>query len=280
MTPYLRPPTLDIALAALAAESRTIIAGGTDFYPARAGRPVDEQLLDITGIEELRGIRDAGDHWRLGAAVTWTELLETPLPPAFDALKLAAREVGGRQIQNAGTLCGNVCNASPAADGMPALLALNALVELRSPSSTRALPLATFVSGPRRTRRLPDEIVTALLVPAPAPGALGGFAKLGARRYLVISIVMAAAVLEPDDAGRITTARVAVGACSPVAARLPGLEADLAGHPVSADLGDLVAPRHFEHLAPIDDVRASSAYRRDAAHTVVARLLSRLGAGR
>ena len=280
MTPYLRPPTLDIALAALAAESRTIIAGGTDFYPSRVGRPPGELLLDITAIEELRGIRDAGDHWRLGAAVTWTDLLETPLPPAFDALKLAAREVGGRQIQNAGTLCGNVCNASPAADGMPALLALNALVELRSPSSTRALPLATFVAGPRRTRRLPDEIVTALLVPAPAPGALGGFAKLGARRYLVISIVMAAAVLEPDDAGRIATARVAVGACSPVAARLPGLEADLAGRPVSPDLGDLVAARHFEHLAPIDDVRASSAYRRDAAHTVVARLLSRLGAGR
>lgn len=280
MTPYLRPPTLDIALAALAAESRTIIAGGTDFYPSRVGRPPGELLLDITAIEELRGIRDAGDHWRLGAAVTWTDLLETPLPPAFDALKRAAREVGGRQIQNAGTLCGNVCNASPAADGMPALLALNALVELRSPSSTRALPLATFVAGPRRTRRLPDEIVTALLVPAPAPGALGGFAKLGARRYLVISIVMAAAVLEPDDAGRIATARVAVGACSPVAARLPGLEADLAGRPVSPDLGDLVAARHFEHLAPIDDVRASSAYRRDAAHTVVARLLSRLGAGR
>jgi CO/xanthine dehydrogenase FAD-binding subunit len=96
-----------------------VLAGGTDFYPARVGRAIDEDILDITAIGELRGIAEDADGWRIGATTTWSELIETRLPPLFDGLKLAAREVGGRQIQNAGTIAGNLCNASPAADGVP-----------------------------------------------------------------------------------------------------------------------------------------------------------------
>ena len=130
---YERPPELAEALEVLSGGPFTILAGGTDFYPARATRPVTEDVLDVTGIASLKGIEEEPDHWRIGALATWSELIAAPLPPLFDGYKLAAREVGGRQIQNTGTLAGNLCNASPAADGTPNLIALDALVELASP---------------------------------------------------------------------------------------------------------------------------------------------------
>src|SRR5262249_44366589 len=176
---YLRPSELSEALAALAAGPRIILAGGTDYYPARVGQPLDDDLLDITALPELRRIADEGAHWRIPALATWTDLLEASLPPLFDGLKLAAREVGGVEIQNAGTLCGNLCNASPAADGTPNLLVLDALVDLSSMGGTRRLPVAAFVTGNRATQRRPDEMVTALIVPKPQHAARSTFVKLG-----------------------------------------------------------------------------------------------------
>src|SRR3954463_15097903 len=170
MGDYLRPANLEEALQALARPG-TVLAGGTDFYPARVGRAIDEPVLDITAIADLRGISEGSDGWRLGATTTWSAMIETPLPPLFDGLKQAAREVGGRQIQNAGTLAGNLCNASPAADGVPALVALNAQVELGDGTSSRVLPLDRFIVGPRRTALAPGELVTAILVPKPARAA-------------------------------------------------------------------------------------------------------------
>lgn len=276
MGDYLRPTRLDDALQALT-RSRTVLAGGTDFYPARVGRAIDEDVLDITGIAALRGISANADGWRLGATTTWSELLETPLPPLFDGLKQAAREVGGRQIQNAGTLAGNLCNASPAADGVPPLLALDSEVELAGPAGSRRLALAAFITGNRRTVLAPGELMVAIYVRQPTHRALSAFHKLGARRYLVISIAMAAATLE-IDAGRITTARVAVGACSAVAQRLPLLEAVLAGAPLDQRLGNRVEAAHIAPLKPIDDVRGSATYRRDAVITVLRRLLASFAA--
>jgi CO/xanthine dehydrogenase FAD-binding subunit len=155
MARYLRPRTLEAALEALAADASaahadpldrlTPLSGGTDFYPAAATRqawfqPTPRNVLDISGVDEMRGIAAEGAGIRIGALTTWTALMEHPLPPAFDALKQAARQVGGVQIQNRGTLAGNLCNASPAADGGPPLLALDAEVELASAPSS--LPLA------------------------------------------------------------------------------------------------------------------------------------------
>ena len=278
MAIYLRPESLDEALAALGAQPLTVLAGGTDFYPARVGRPLDDDVLDITALAGLREIRDDGEAWTLGAGVTWSDLLNAELPPCFDGFKAAAREVGGVQVQNAGTLVGNLCNASPAADGVPNLLALDATVELASRDGRRSLPVADFVTGNRRTRRRPEELVTGLTIPKPASGAASRFVKLGARRYLVISIVMVALVVEPD-AGRVGRARVAVGACSPVAQRLSELEAALQGLPLDAALGEAVTADHLRAaLSPIDDVRASADYRWDAAETALRRGLSDLGA--
>jgi CO/xanthine dehydrogenase FAD-binding subunit len=271
MADYLRPHRLEEALGALQ-RSWIVLAGGTDFYPARVGRAIDENVLDISAIADLRGIAVTPKGWRLGAATTWGELIAADLPPLFDGLKQAAREVGGRQIQNAGTIAGNLCNASPAADGVPPLLALDAEIEIASLAGARRVPLARFITGNRRTVLMPGELVVALHVPRPRHDARSAFLKLGARRYLVISIAMAAATLEISDS-RITSARVAVGACSAVAQRLPGLEAALVGAAIDRSLGARVAPEHLAPLAPIDDVRGSAGYRTDVALTLLRRLI-------
>ncbi|HTO83904.1 MAG TPA: FAD binding domain-containing protein [Methylomirabilota bacterium] len=276
MGSYLRPTELPDALAALAAGPRVILAGGTDYYPARVGRPLDDDVLDITALPDLRRIADAGSHWRIPALATWTDLLETPLPPLFDGLKRAAREVGGVQIQNAGTICGNLCNASPAADGTPNLLALDADVQLTSVDGIRYLPVAQFVAGNRKTTRRPDELVTALIVRKSEGEARSTFLKLGARRYLVISIVMVGAVVELGAHARILAARIAVGSCSAVAQRLPALESALEGERLAAALADVIGPEHLAPLAPIDDVRGTADYRSDAALTLLKRTLLEL----
>jgi CO/xanthine dehydrogenase FAD-binding subunit len=275
LPPYVRPDRLEDALAILAEEPRLILAGGTDVYPAHTTRPIDRPVLDITGLPGLRGVTEDEDGWRIPALTTWTDLVEAPLPPAFDGLRAAARTIGGRQIQNAGTLCGNVVNASPAADGLPSLLALDAEVELASASRRRVVPVAAFVLDNRVTDLRPGELVTGLRVPRIEESARSTFAKLGSRAYLVISIVAVAVVVVVAD-GEIADARVAVGACSPVARRLPVLEAALVGRPADASLAQVVVPQHLAGLAPLDDVRGTAAYREDAALTVVRRAIAQV----
>ena len=269
---YLRPLGLEEALGALAGGALTVLAGGTDFYPARVGRPLREDVLDISGLAALRGIGQDNGEWRIGALATWSDLLKHPLPALFDGLKLAACEVGGMQIQNAGTLGGNICNAAPAADGVPGLLALDAEVELASARGRRRVPLAGFLTGGRQTLREPDELLTAFFIRERSPRARSVFLKLGARRYLVISIVMVAVMLDVDAAGAVVEAAVAVGACSPVARRLASLEARLVGQP-AAQAAELVRPADLTVLSPIDDIRGTAAYRTEAAGRLIQRAL-------
>ena len=308
MSACLRPKNLEDALASLSERPHRILAGGTDVYPADAaavgwGKPgIDHPdalpILDVSALDALSGIRRFPDRVEIGALVTWTEAIESDLPAWFDGVRLAAREVGGRQIQNRGTLAGNLCNASPAADGVPALLVLDARVRLQRRGGSRELPLVRnktvprpsaalvggrprqrtplegFITGNRRTRLRPDELMTAIVIPSPAADARSTFLKLGARRYLVISIAMVAACLELKE-GRIRDARLAVGACSEVAQRLTGLEARLQGVP-AAEAPDMVRDEDFASLSPMDDVRASASYRRHGARVLVRRALDAL----
>jgi CO/xanthine dehydrogenase FAD-binding subunit len=272
--PYLRPARLEDALAVLAAEPRLVLAGGTDVYPAFTTRPIDRPVLDITGLEGLRGVVEIDGGWRIPALTTWRDVAEASLPPLFDGLRAAARTIGGRQIQNTGTVVGNVVNASPASDGTPNLLALDATVELASTGGSREVPLDRFVTGNRATDLRPGELVIALRIPRPARGtARSAFQKLGSRTYLVISIAAVAAVVLVED-GLVAEARVAVGACSPVARRLTALEAELTGRAASPDLGAVVRPDHVAGLTPIDDVRGTAAYRSDAVVTLIRRALA------
>lgn len=270
---YLKPKTLDEAVSLLASTGGQILAGGTDFYPALGDRCPEGRVVDITLLREIRGVSFEPDRIRIGGLTTWTEIIRTPLPRCFDALKAAAREVGSVQIQNRGTVAGNLCNASPAADGIPPLLVLDAEVELVSGLGRRRMPLAQFIMGNRKTLRRPEEILAAVLVPRRMEHAASAFLKLGARRYLVISISMVAAVVQADESGRVTEAHVVVGSCSATAQRLTELERDLLDRPAGAGIGAFVKTEHLAPLSPIDDVRATGEYRRDASLTLVRRAL-------
>jgi xanthine dehydrogenase small subunit len=273
MPDYVRARSLHEALDIRAARDVAVIAGGTDIYPAWVSRrawgdPTHKDILDISGVNKLRGVSQTDTHWQIGALTTWTDIIEAPLPPLFSGLKAAARAVGGVQVQNRGTIAGNICTASPAGDGIPCLLALDAEVEMVSSAGLRRLPISYFQTGYRTTALQPDELVTAILVPKHPPATRGHFVKLGARAYLVISIAMVSAVIGIDPAGRINLARVAVGACSETAARLTALEKVLIGQPA------LMAPvvvnsAYLQQLKPIDDIRASAAYRLQAAEQLV-----------
>jgi len=270
---YLRPKTLDEAVTLLASPGGQILAGGTDFYPALGERLPQGRVVDITALREIRGISFEAGQVRIGGLTTWSDVIRAPLPRCFNALKAAAREVGSVQIQNRGTVAGNLCNASPAADGVPPLLALDAEVELASSAGNRRMQLHQFLAGNRKTLRRPDEILAAVLIPCRMENAASAFLKLGARRYLVISISMVAVVVLPDAAGRVAEAHIAVGSCSAKALRLRDLERVLVGLPFKRGIGAAVMPEHLACLTPIDDVRATANYRRDASLTLVQRAL-------
>lgn len=270
-----RPQTTAEALELLRLPEARILAGGTDIFPAHVDRPPPSCLVDISRLAELRGIRFEGATLRIGAATTWTEIARAGLPPCFDMLRQAALEVGAVQIQNRGTIGGNLCNASPAADGAPPLLALEARVELASPEGLRTIPLQDFLLGNRHTARRTDEILTAVLIDEIA-GARSCFMKLGARKQLVISIVMVAALLSTDETGVITQARIAVGSASAVAQRLHALERKLIGRTATDFDPALVTQEDVSVLSPIDDIRATGDYRRSAAQEIVRRALAEL----
>ena len=273
MSLYLKPRTLDEAVSLLAGSDAQILSGGTDFYPALGEKLPQGTIVDVSALRELRGISISAEHIRIGGLTTWTEVIRTPLPRCFDALKAAAREVGSVQIQNRGTVAGNLCNASPAADGVPPLLVLDAVVELVSAAGQRQMPLAEFIVGNRKTLRRPDEVLSGILILRMVENASSVFLKLGARRYLVISISMVAALMQRDDAGRIAKARVAIGSCSANARRLGNLEKELVGLPCAPGIGDAVREVHMSSLSPIDDVRATADYRLDASLVLVRRAL-------
>ena len=275
---YFRPHTLDEAVYVLASSGGQILAGGTDFFPSLGERAVTGTVVDISGLRELKGVIREPKYIRIGGLTTWTEVIETPLPRCFDGLKAAAREIGGVQIQNRGTVAGNLCNASPAADSVPPLLTLDAEVELTSHAGTRRMPLADFIIGNRKTLLRPGEILSQIIVPRTIENGASTFLKLGARRYLVISIAMVAVVIEKDATNCVRQARVSVGSCSVVARRLTELEHALLGAPVAVGhglrgLGALATAKHLEDLSPIGDIRATAAYRRDAALRLVQRAL-------
>lgn len=268
---YARPTALTEALRLISGGEWRVLAGGTDLYPG-AGTQLSGPILDLSAVPGLVGITP-GAGLRIGAATPWAALAAAALPPACRSLQQAARTVGGRQVQMAGTIGGNLCNASPAADGVPPLLTLGAEVELASVTGTRRLALSDFLLGPRRTALAPGELLAAVLIPEVGLMGRSAFVKLGARAHLVISIAMVAARVEVA-AGQIVQAAIAVGACSPVAVRLPAVEAALTGAPVAEAPDRITAKDVQAALAPIDDVRATAGYRREAAVELVRRAVA------
>jgi xanthine dehydrogenase small subunit len=256
-----RAASLDEALAILRDEPRTPLAGGTDVYvQLNFGVNPASQFLDIGAVGELRGIADHGDRLAIGALVTYTDLcastvVQGRLPMLIDA----ARQVGGPQIQNRGTVGGNVANGSPAGDTLPVLAACDAVVVLRAASGERRVPLTGFYTGYRATVMRPDELIVAIEVPHARGRQF--FRKVGTRAAQAISKVVVAGVRDGD------VARIAVGSVAPTVVRLHATERALAE---GASIDDAMAALR-EEIHPIDDVRSTAAYRLQVTENVVRR---------
>ncbi len=273
---YLAPASLAEALDALAAREVTLLAGGTDLMPqSQAGRvqfkPV---LMNIRRIASLRGIAEAGGEVRIGALTTITDLLDSPLIAArLPVLRQAADHFASGQIRNMGTVGGNLCNASPAGDTLVPLMVLDAEVELASKKGTRRLPVAAFFTGPGRTRRAADELLTAVVVPAAALGKPAVFAKFGTRPALDISTV-SVAVAASLDGGVARAVRVAFGAAAPTPLRGRATEAALEGRALDAETIAAAAEAAHDEVSPIDDVRATAWYRREMIRNLTKKVLN------
>src|SRR5215207_1917234 len=276
-----RPETLAEALEIKAERPGAVpLAGGTDLMVAinfREARP--DAILDLTAVPELREWAPDDGRVRVGAGVTYTRLIEE-LGDRLPGLAIASRTVGSLQIRNRGTVGGNLATASPAGDGLPPLYTSGALVELASArSGTRRVPVADFITGPKRTALAPDELITAFVLP-PAAGPQQ-FSKVGTRNAMVIAVCSLSLALWPEDR-RVATC---IGSAGPTPIPAAGADAFIAGVLEEHDLWSTRAPlpgaalRRFGELAaeaarPIDDVRGTAAYRRHAVGVMARRTLA------
>jgi CO/xanthine dehydrogenase FAD-binding subunit len=259
----LDPRSLGDALAMLRDEESVMpLAGCTDVYVSlNFGTLKPTRFMNLWRLNELRGIDRHDGRLRIGALTTYTELIRSPLVNrALPMLVMAAREIGGRQIQHRGTIGGNVANASPAGDTLPVLAVADAAVELRSASGTREVPFRSFYTGYRQTVARPDEVIAAFYI-APVAGTQW-FRKVGTRAAQAISKVVVAGVAGPAP-------RLAAGSVAPTVVRLSGTEAALARRATASDVERAV----LDDIAPIDDVRSTAEYRRRVAANLVAQFV-------
>jgi xanthine dehydrogenase small subunit len=289
--PLARPRTLGEAYALLADGPWRPIAGGTDVMVELAARTnaADRPLLDLTAIDQLRGIRVVRDRLVIGAATTFAELRRSSLVAAnLPVLAEMAATIGGLQIQDRATLGGNIANASPAGDSLPVLLATDAEIALGGPSGERLVPASEYFTGYRATVRAAGELILRVEIPLPA-GRRVRFRKVGTRRALAISkVVMAVSWREmegiPTELGSSGPAawhdvRVAVGSVAPVPMRARAAEAILEGASPTGQIADDAAAAVAAEITPIDDVRSTAAYRRAVTGRILRRIVRDAGGG-
>ncbi|MGI9622230.1 MAG: FAD binding domain-containing protein [Acidimicrobiales bacterium] len=271
MSRFSRPQTLAVACEQMASGEWQPMAGATDIYPASVSADLRGSFLDVTGIDGMGEITHQDGIWSIGGAATWSAIAQAPLPPFLHGLQAAAAQIGGTQIQRVATLAGNLCTASPAGDGVPILLTLDATVVLASQRGVRSMAVSEFVTGYRQSAISGDELLISIDIPD-RPEGRSNFQKLGSRSHLVISIVMVSAVLSLYDDSRLHDVALAVGACSPVAKRIQELEQALEGTSIDEAMTEARA-YDYRELAPIDDVRGTAGYRNDVVPTLVARAI-------
>lgn len=273
MTEYVRPASLDEALAARAAHPDWIVlAGGTDLMVGAQHRPEPPGIIDLFGLAPLVGVRDDAGAVAIGAATTYADILASDTARRkLPALVAAAREIGALQIQARGTLGGNVGTSSPVGDTLPVLLALDAEVVTASARGRRTTPYEQFCTGYRATALQPDELIVELRFPAVR--ARQFWRKVGTRRAQSISKIALAAAARVDASGIVEHIRIALGAVKERPIRAHAVERALLGRKPNAATARAALARD---IAPIDDVRSTAAYRRRVAENLVARLVTEL----
>jgi CO/xanthine dehydrogenase FAD-binding subunit len=214
-------------------------------------------------------------RYTMSALTTYSESRHDPQVAArLPLLVAAARELGALQIQNRATWAGNIANASPAADGVPALLAYDAVIELASARGRRWVALADYFTGYKQTLRMPDELIVAITAQAPAAGARHYWRKVGTRKLQAISKVVAAGVLETDAQGVVTRARLAIGSVAPIPLRARRVEEAVTGQRLGAPTTEAALRGLAGDIAPIDDVRSTRDYRLRVAANLVRAFLT------
>lgn len=265
---FLTPKNLDEALRLVSKHPNyNILAGGTDICVQMNGgfiRP--EGLINIWGLDELRKISESGDFVEVGALTTHTEIINSPLVKNhLPALAEACMSIGGRQIQNRGTIGGNVMNASPAGDTMPVLLAYDAEVEAASMKGRRWIRFQGFYEGYRKTALAAGEIVTRFKIPKAASGERSAFLKIGTRKALAISKVMGCFRINVGEGLRplleVQSAAIAFGSVAPTPVRLPKAEKFLVGKKLTEDVVEKLCEIAVSEVQPIDDIRSTALYR-------------------
>lgn len=279
MREMLIPATLRELTAALGGDmtSTKLICGGTDLTIAlHEHRESPARLIDVSGVRELREISVQNGCISIGAACTYTELAQNAVVQRYlPALRGAAEGVGSKQIRNRGTVGGNLANASPAGDCIPALLALGATAVLVGGGGTRSLPIAELVLGPNETALRPDEAIAAITIPTPPQGAHSAFVKLGARaRVTIAKISLAASIVQ--HGGVITQAALALGAVGRSAFLSQRAANALIGQADSPALRTAVAELLSEEIERSIPGRASLPYKREAVRGLTEDLLARL----
>lgn len=276
MTGYARPADDRDALALRAAHPDwTVLAGGTDLLVSAHHKPAPVGILDVAG--RFTGISADHDTLRIGAGTTWRAIAEArAVQTLVPILAEAAREVGALQIQNRGTIGGNLATSSPVGDGLPVLLALDATIHCESVRGLRAVPYHAFCTGYRKVDLAADELITAVAIPCPPAGAYLGWRKVGTRRAQSISKVMAAAAIELHD-GRMTSVRFGVGAVADRPIRARAAEAAALGQPADATTAAAVAAALRASIRPIDDIRSTARYRLEVAGNLLARFVENAG---
>jgi CO/xanthine dehydrogenase FAD-binding subunit len=289
MTELVSPRSIDEACARLAEANgkglrAVVLAGGTDWIVDRHLMPIEraglvDVVIDVTGIDELAHVRfhDDGGERRLalGGGVTyWTLRTDARITEAIPMLGVMAKDVGAVQIQTRGTLAGNIASASPAADGVPALMALDAVITLKSATTTRTVPLERFFTGYRKTVMTADELITSIDVRIPPPGAKVTWRKVGTRLAQAISKVALASSIEADASGTITRARFGMASVAATVASLPAVRACIEGRAASTLTRAEIARAVAKDITPIDDVRSTGEYRLHVASAIVWRAIT------
>lgn len=274
------PATLEEACRLLAETGGRPIAGGTDVIPQmRDGRFQAGHLIDLGRLDDLNYIKQIEGRIVIGGLTTFRSLLDSELLEAqAPALVQAAALVGGVQTRARGTLAGNLANASPAGDTQPPLLVLDAHITLISVDGQRRLPLAEFLVGPGKTLLQPNELIQEISFAAAPPRSDSLFMRLGNRRGMAIAVVSVAAYVRLGQNNEVEEARIALGAAAPTAVRCPKSESILRGRQLTPDAINQAADQAVGECSPIDDIRASAAYRRHAVRILVRRSLSALAA--
>jgi CO/xanthine dehydrogenase FAD-binding subunit len=265
-------------------EATVLLAGGTDFMVEQEmRRPLKASerpplVVDISRMDELRGIELSGDRLRIGAAATYLEMQRSAaVKERAPLLERMARDIGAVQIQARGTLGGNLATASPAADGVAALAAYDAVVLVRSTRGERAISFAELQTGYKKSTRAPDEVFVAIEIDLPKAGSPWTWRKVGTRRAQAISKVALAGIAEMSD-GRVTRCGLGMASVAPVTARMPKTRELIVSRPLSELTAEAVDAAVLQDISPIDDVRSTRDYRAHCAKAVTRGFLRELGA--